>query len=273
MMLELPGNPKINLTDHDTVISWAIRAPEMVPLREVVRTFIVGAASGRLDLLSCLGSWSNLRHVRPHSFERWNDPWAAEPSLDLGFGMSIELPDLTASLGCKRCGFGDIISHSLDLQGLEVERMAGDFRSDTVIYWMYDTFRILQDGVPRMRASDADHLRRLLEDLDACSRRRGSLFKRTDAINEIRAGHQQAGLTLTRKAAARLLDSLGSAGVLCPRSLPCPFDEHVPLEVKMRTNPGHGTFGYPFHKWSGADGVDFERLEELLESANIAGQR
>lgn len=149
--------------------------------------------------------------------------------------------------------------------------MGGETRSDTVIYWMYDTFRVLQDGVPRMRTSDTDHLRRLLEDLDACSRRRGSIFKRADAINEIQAGHQQAGLTLTKKAAARLLNSLGSAGVLCPRSLPCPFDEHVPLEAKRQTNPGYGMWGYPFHKWSGADGVDFERFEELLGAANITG--
>lgn len=221
-------------------------------------------------MLSCLGSWSNLRHLRPHQSERWGTYLSDAVWTDYDHTGEY-LPDLPEPLGCRLCGFGDILSRGLDLRSLELERLDGSYRSGSIVYWLYDAFRVVQDGAPRVRSQDIDALRRLLGDLDACSQRRGATFKRTDAVREIRASHKQAGLPLRKEAAERILNSLGASGVLGARSLLTPYDGHVPLEVRIRSGRSYGTYDYPFNQWTGADGVDFQRFEELLAAAELGG--
>lgn len=256
------------------VVAWAARAAEAVPLEGVVRTFVVGVATGRTDLLSCLGSWSNLRHMRLHHSESWGTFGFLGQEPDDQTDGRTDLPQVFGSLGCRVCGFGDILSRDLDLRSLEVERLGGGYRAGSIVYWLYDTFRVVEDGVPRMRSGDMGALRRLLDDLDQCSRRRGATFKRSDALREVRASHKQSGLDLKQPAAVRLLNSLGASGVLCPRALKAPFDGHIPMEVRIQSTRGSQlTYEYPFTQWTGADGVDFERFEELMTAARSTETR
>jgi len=211
---------------HDTILTQLLQVRDRLSPSDVTAGFIVSLSTRRLDLRSALGSYSVVRNLSQH-------PWQKMPEV---------FPY------CSICGDYSESSKSHDLNVLSFERHKwGGFRHSSPTYTFFDLEQFSRDLSNTPKEEDFSILRNIL--ITANSMPRDA--KLADLVKAI-AGIFPSNVSERRS----LIEILGHAGVLENPQHPGFFYNYQHFCDRERTPWYKDDWAYPVMWWKGVNRVN-----------------
>lgn len=218
---------------HDEVVSRLLAVAERLSLRRVADGFLASLSTRRLEWRSALGSYS---------VARW-------------------LPEHEATPGERQCRICGLYAgeHEHDLSILNFERFKwGGVRHADPVYAALDLELFLEESPPSPTAEDIGIFRDLVAPIGAVP---------SSVTSAALHKHFPVTLKANKSERDQVVAVLGLCGVLGTQEHPGFADRFVPYHQRTLPDRHFVDMAYPACWWSGSDGVNGDRLQELFGHA------